>query len=86
MMSSMRAAHAQVRRIQKAEADKREASRLLNDFCTSPNMFNLGRRTCSRAVGKILIEHGLTLAQGYGYYAKTKSLGCGVYHITYEKM
>ena len=82
----MAAAHAQVRRQQKVEADSREASRLLNNFCSSPNMFNLGRNTCSRAVGKVLIEHGLTLAQGYGYYAKVKSLGCGVYHITYEEV
>lgn len=84
-MSNMRDADAEIRRRNKAEAEKKQADALLNDFCNSPTMFNLGRRTCSRAVGKRIIEHGLVLAQGYGYYAKIKPLGCGVYHVTYEQ-
>lgn len=69
----------------KQRRDEQEASDLLNDFCRNPNMFNLGRRTCNRAVGAILIRKGLTLACGYGYYAKIKHIGCGVYHVTYEE-
>ena len=69
---------------QKAQADKAEALRIISCFARTPGSFNAARHTCSRAVGKLLIENGLTFAHGEGYYAKVKSLGCGVYHVTYE--
>jgi len=62
-----------------------EAKELILSFCTCPPAFNNARHTCSRAVGALVIAHGLTFAYGKPWFARTKSLGCGVYHIFFEE-
>jgi hypothetical protein len=69
----------------KREAEAKLIQDILDSFCQNPKIFNLSRRTCDRKTGVALIRKGLVLAWGEGYYAKTKSLGCGVYHIAFER-
>ena len=82
-----KAERSMVKAAERERKAREETDIILHNFAAlNPKHWNEGRHTCSRAAGKLLIEHGITFSHGRGYRARTKSLGCGVYHILFDEV